>query len=93
MTLLEGIYDIPDDCTVYIQKRKVIIQKKKLRGASQHCRDCIHQIMGRKTLLAQYYTSPYCELKPKVIHGRAGYFYNAQDTKKACEKFEPKQRP
>ncbi len=93
MKLEEGIYEIQEDCTVYVRQRKVIIQKMKVRGACNHCKDCIHQIMGRKTMMNQFYNSPYCELKPKVIHGREGYFYNAQGTKKACEKFEPKQRP
>ncbi len=95
MKLEEGIYEIQDDCTVYIRQRKVIIQKMKAKARAEkpHCKDCIHQLIGRKSMRNQYWDCPYCELKPKVISGKGGYFYAANNYHPTCEKFEPKQRP
>lgn len=94
MKLEEGIYEIQDDCTVYIRKRKVYIQKMRARGEKPHCKDCIHQLMGRKSMRGQYWDCPYCELKPKVISGKGGYFYAANNYHPTCENFEPrKPRP
>ena len=93
MKLEEGIYEIPDDCTVLYQRRKVIV--KKMLDADKpkvmHCADCVHQKWGRLTMRNQWWESPYCEKKLKTIGGTDGYFYNASSSKKACEMFEPKE--
>lgn len=93
MKLEEGIYEIPDDCTAVYSKRKVIV--KKMLDADKlnvmRCGDCIHQKWGRLTMRNQWWDSPYCEKKPKIIEGKGGYFYNANSSKKACEMFEKKE--
>ena len=91
MKLQEGTYSIPDDCTVLYVDRKVVVQKKKRSQGLKHCKDCIHQKFGKLTIQNQWYASPYCELKPKIICGRGGYFYNANNNKVACEQFDPKE--
>lgn len=92
MKLEEGVYSIPADCTVLYVDRQVVVQKKKRQQGLKHCGDCIHQLYGKKTIQNQWYASPYCELKPKIINGRGGYFYNANSNKTACEMFEQKEQ-
>ncbi len=93
MKLEEGIYEIPDNCTVLYQHRKVVV--KKMLNADKpkvfHCSDCIHQKWGKLTMKNQFWDSPYCEKRPKIIYGKNGYYYNANSSKKACEMFEPKE--
>lgn len=91
MKLEEGVYSIPADCTVYYCGRKVYVKKMKKRSDKKHCSDCLHQKWGRKTLSNQFYDSPYCEVKPKIINGEEGYFYNAQSSKVACNDFKPRE--
>lgn len=94
MKLEEGIYEIQDDCTVYIRKRKVYIQKMRARAKKPHCKDCAHQLIGKKSMRNQYWDCPYCELKPKMIGGKEGYFYAANNYNPICDNFEPrKPRP
>ena len=92
MKLEAGIYEIPDDCTAVYSKRKVIVKRMKDADKPKvlHCSDCIHQKWGKLTMRNQYWDSPYCECKPKTIHGKDGYYYNAGSYNKACEMFEPK---
>lgn len=92
-TLNEGTYIVPDDCTALYYKRKVIVKKMKKAGKSRifRCHDCIHQRMGRKTRKNQLFESPYCELRPKVIHGEKGYNFSAPDGRVACYMFKKKE--
>ena len=55
MKLEEGIYEIQDDCTVYIRKRKVYVQKMRSRGDKPHCKDCAQQLIGKKSMRNQYW--------------------------------------
>ena len=92
MKLEEGVYTIPAECTVYYCGRKVYVKKMKKcsEGKRKHCCDCIHQRFGKKTTQNQRYDSAYCEVKPKIINGKAGYFYNAISSNPACDQFEQK---
>ena len=93
MILIEGTYDIPDDCTVLYRERKVIVKKMKLteRPRVYHCHDCIFQKIGRKARRVQIYESPYCELRPKILHGEGGFYYCAPDSRIACYMFKKKE--
>ena len=64
---------------------KALWPKKNSKPKVFHCSDCIHLKMGRRTLQNQWYDSPYCEMKPKIIAGKSGYFYATLPGKKACE--------
>ena len=90
--LEEGIYAIPDDCTVYYSGRKVRVQKMKHAHSTavNRCRDCIYQKLGKVTMSRQWWTSEFCMLKPKTISGREGFYYAAPNSRPACDKFEPK---
>ena len=90
MKLEEGVYSIPADCTVYYCGRKVYVKRMKKRSECKHCRDCVHQKFGKKTIQNQWYDSAYCEIRPKTINGKTGYFYNAISSKLACDQFEQK---
>ena len=90
--LQEGTYSIPDDCTAVYVDRKVVVKKKIVRPIKPHCSDCIHQKLGKKTMRNQWWDSYYCDAKPKIINGQEGYFYNAQSSKVACVKYEPKNK-
>ena len=90
MKLEAGIYTIPSDCTAIYVGRKVVVKKMKARPIVKHCSDCIHQQLGKKCLLNQAHDSYYCDIKPKTIGGKDGYFYNASSFKVACYMFEPK---
>lgn len=91
--ITEGVYSIPDDCTVIYQKRKVIVKKMKTAAKPKYfyCSDCIHQKIGRKVLWRQWYDSEYCEMKPKTINGKSDYFYSASNNRMACYMFEKKE--
>lgn len=91
MILQEGIYEIPDNCTALYRKRKVIVKQKWQRPEVLTCRLCKHQKLGRKCMRQQFWDSFYCELSPKTIGGENKYFYNANSSKRACEKFERKE--
>ena len=90
--ITEGIYSIPDDCTVLYQERKVIVKKKRTENKPKyfHCCDCVHQKIGKKSLRKQWYDSEYCEMKPKVVNGQQGYFYCAPNNRIACYMFKNK---
>lgn len=90
MKLEIGTYEIADDCTIVYRDHKVTV-KKKTRGMPDvmHCRDCIHQRFGRKTLKKQFYDSAYCELRPKNTDG---LFYCAPGSRIACYRFKPKEK-
>lgn len=92
MILTEGTYDIPDDCTVLYRERKVIVKKmKKINGPKIfRCHDCLFQKIGRKARTNQLFESPYCELRPKVLHGESGYYHSAPDGRIACYMFKRK---
>lgn len=89
MKLEIGTYEIPDDCTCIYSKRKVIVKKKRKipEPNVKHCRDCIHQKIGRKTLKNQWYDSAYCEKRQKP---GTGCYYCAPDIRIACYMFEEK---
>ena len=91
MKLEEGIYDIPDNCTAVYANRQVIIKQKRPKSTILTCRNCKHQQYGRKSMQNQWWDSFYCDISPKIIAGKAGYYYNANPSKKACEKFEQKE--
>ena len=91
MLLKEGIYEIPDNCTVVYSKQKIIVKLKKQSPEILTCKYCKHQKLGKKCMRQQWWDSFYCEVSPKVIGGVEGYFYSANSSKKACEKFERKE--
>jgi len=95
MILTEGTYYIADDCKAYYRNRALTVfkmTKEQLEKARiRRCRDCKHQKVGKLCMRSQRWETPYCELKPKIIEGEAKYFYNAPDTRAACEKFEEKE--
>lgn len=92
MVLEEGVYEIPDDCTVYVVKRKINVVKKKIKTQPnlKRCRDCVHCKSGRLSVLNQFWDSNYCDVRPKQISGKDGYFYATQDNRIACYQFEEK---
>lgn len=70
MVLEEGVYEIPDDCTVYVVKRKINVVKKKIKTQPnlKRCRDCVHCKSGRQRC---YYNAgkkknPLAELDEKI---------------------------
>ena len=91
MELKEGIYDIPYNCTAIYTKRQVVVKLKRPKPTVLTCRNCKHQQYGKKVKMGQYWNSFYCDVSPKTIGGVAGYYYNANNSKRACEKFEPKE--
>lgn len=93
MTLEEGVYQIPDCLRAVISKNTVKVFKRKVKEPQEvrNCGKCIHQKLGRKTMLNQWYDSPYCEMKPKTINGKLDYFYSAHNTHPACGNFEKRE--
>lgn len=91
MELKEGTYDIPENCTAVYTNRQVVVKEKRPKSTVLTCRDCKHQQFGKKSMRGQYWNSFYCDASPKTIGGVAGYYYSAGSSKKACEKFEPKE--
>ena len=91
--ITEGVYSIPNDCTILYQERKVIVRKMKSNAKPKYfrCHDCIHQKTGRKMLRKQWFDSEYCDMKPKTIDGQSGYFYSAPNSRIACYMFEKKE--
>lgn len=91
--LQEGIYTIPDGLIVKVLPGARSIRVSKKREKYHHyCRECIHQRPGRKSIQGQWWDSHYCEVKPKVINGKGGYFYAAGDGQMACPLFDPKDK-
>ena len=90
MVLEPGTYEIPDDCTAAYKNRELIIKKKKriILEDVKHCKDCIHQQIGRKLFKNQYWDSAFCDIRPKP--NTDGRFYCAPNSRIACYKFDPK---
>ena len=88
--LTEGTYTIPDNCTAKYEKRKIYVYKMKVDASVKRCRDCSHCKLGRLTMRRQWWDSSYCEMKPKIISGKGGYYYSVQGSKVACDKFKDK---
>lgn len=88
--LTEGTYTIPNDCTARYEKRKIYVYKMKADPSVKRCRDCIHCKLGRLSMRRQFWDSTYCEMKPKIIAGKGGYYYNTPSSKVACDKFKDK---
>ncbi len=66
-------------------------ERRALKGQILRCRDCKHCIQGYTSRFAfrRGYQTSVCEMRPK---GNAEWdcFYSTLQSRKACEKFEPK---
>jgi hypothetical protein len=87
--LQPGTYAIPEDCTFKYANRKIMVVPKKTKDTSiLRCGTCKYLKTGNKCCKDQYWTTQYCELKPKTIGGKAEYFYHVSPSTKACDKYE-----
>ncbi len=87
--LQPGTYTIPEDCTFKYANRQIIVVPKKIKDTSVlRCGTCKYLKTGNKCCKSQYWTTQYCELKPKTIGGKTEYFYHVSPSAKACCKYE-----
>lgn len=87
--LQPGTYAIPEDCTFKYANRQIIVVPKKVKDTSVlRCGTCKYLKTGNKCCKDQYWTTQYCELKPKTIGDKAEYFYHVSPSAKACDKYE-----
>lgn len=86
MELTEGIYEIVPECraTIVDKGRKVQIFKRKVKYTGPRCQDCAHCHEGKLTMQDQWWVNHHCELKPKTIAGKQGYFYAVRPEAPAC---------
>ena len=87
--LQPGTYAIPEDCTFKYANRQIIVVPKKVKDTSvRRCGTCKRICIGKKCIRNQSYDTEYCELKPKTIGGKTGYFYHVSPSTKACDLYE-----
>ena len=87
--LQPGTYAIPENCTFKYANRQIIVVPKKTKDASVlRCGTCKHMLTGKKCCKDQVWDTQYCELKPKTIGDKTGYFYHVSPSTKACDKYE-----
>lgn len=90
--LQPGTYAIPENCTFKYANRQIIVVPKKAKDTSVlRCATCKHMLTGTKCMLNQNWETQYCELKPKTIGGKTGYFYHVSPSTKACNQHEERE--
>lgn len=87
--LQPGTYAIPEDCTFKYANRQIIVVPKKTKDTSVlRCATCKYMLTGKACMQNQFWDSTYCELRPKTIGGKTGYFYHVSPSTKACDQHE-----